>query len=599
MPPISARSQNTQICITLNGEGQFRRAEVSLLKNTPILVSETSAARTGVLSAANPLADKLAYCAGDGIRYGLNSNYFARYIVQLSEWCSSEFKDAKACIILEYIKQAKLIADLIKSGVLTIKAGELGKINVDGKMLAPGEAWIRWRVEARDETLPNTWDDPGTFARWECFESSKSDAVGLCMALGVTGRIARIHPKGIRNSRDRAKLISSNDNDGHTFKGRFLEAKQAASLGYMASQKAHSALRWLIAGQAYKNGDQVIVAWAVSGKPIPKVVADSEEIRKWIEEEAPKVAPNVVALTERNRRDDGQLFAKQVNTFIRGYAANLTDREDIVVMALDSATPGRVAITYYRELQASEFLARIKSWHERTAWPQSMGKYRGFIGAPSLHDIAETAYGRLLDGKLKKSIVERLLPCIVDGRPIPRDLVSACVRQATNPVGKEHWEWERSLGIACALIRGTSIEENYSMSLEEDSNSRSYLFGRLLAIAEKIEGRALYLAKETRITTAERLMQRFSYHPSATWRTIELGFSPSIQRLRVSRPKLLYVWKCLLDDVISRFRGDDFIRTGRLDAEFLLGYYCQRAALRWDDSRDDDQEEQSQEPPLV
>ena len=43
------------------------------------------------------------------------------------------------------------------------------------------------------------------------------------------------------------------------------------------------------------------------------------------------------------------------------------------------------------------------------------------------------------------------------------------------------------------------------MSLEEDRNSRDYLFGRLLAIAEKIEGHALYLAKETRGTTAERL----------------------------------------------------------------------------------------------
>jgi CRISPR-associated protein Csd1 len=137
------------------------------------------------------------------------------------------------------------------------------------------------------------------------------------------------------------------------------------------------------------------------------------------------------------------------------------------------------------------------------------------------------------------------------------------------------------------------------MSLEEDRNSRDYLFGRLLAIAEKIEGHALYLSKETRATTAERMMQRFADHPAATWRIIELALRPYMQRLQSSRPKLLYGWKRLLDDVVSRFEVNDFTRPGRLDAEFLLGYHCQRTALRWEDPKDEAKEEPSQEPQLV
>ena len=125
------------------------------------------------------------------------------------------------------------------------------------------------------------------------------------------------------------------------------------------------------------------------------------------------------------------------------------------------------------------------------------------------------------------------------------------------------------------------------MSLEEGRNSRDYLFGRLLAIAEKIESYALYLAKEGRDTTAERLMQRFSDHPASTWRTIELALRPYMQRLQSNRPGYLYNLKCLLDDVISRFKDDDFTRAGRLDAEFLLGYHCQRAALRPIDTPDE------------
>jgi CRISPR-associated protein Csd1 len=602
MPPISARPQDTQICITLNGTGGFRQGEIALLRATPILVSEASAARAGKSPAANPLADKLAYCAGDGSRYAFNPDYFTRFEVQLSEWCSSEFRDPKACIVLEYVRQKRLIADLMESGVLNAKAGELDRISINGKMLDPQEAWIRWRVERRNETLANTWEDAETFIRWERFESSKSDVISLCMSSGTTGRIARLHPKSIRNSRDQAKLISSNDSDGYTFKGRFLDAEQAASLGYIASQKAHSALRWLIARQGYPNGDQAIVAWAVSGKPIPKLIADSEEIKRKAEEETTEPSAStqdMVATPARYKGDAGQLFAKQLNNLIRGYAVKLNDREDIVVIALDSATPGRMAITYYRELQASEFLERIQNWHEHVAWPQNMGKDRQFIGAPAPRDIAEAAYGRRVDDKLKKSTVERLLPCIVDGQPIPRDLVTACGQQAANRAGKEHWEWERCLGIACALIRGSRREENYSMSLEEGRGSRAYLFGRLLAIAEKIEGHALYLAKETRATTAERMMQRFADHPAATWRTIELALRPYMQRLQSSRPKLLYGWKSLLDDVISRFGPNDFTRPGRLDVEFLLGYHCQRAALRWEGPKDEAKEETSQEPQLA
>jgi CRISPR-associated protein Csd1 len=117
------------------------------------------------------------------------------------------------------------------------------------------------------------------------------------------------------------------------------------------------------------------------------------------------------------------------------------------------------------------------------------------------------------------------------------------------------------------------------MSLEENRTKRDYLFGRLLAVAEKIEGYALYLQGEKRDTTAERLMQRFADRPAATWRTIELALRPYMARLQTNRGGALHVWKTLLDEITAKFQGDDFIRSGRLDAEFLLGYHCQRAAF--------------------
>jgi len=632
--PVDHAEQQVHIEITLNGSGKFRTASVVPKETTFIPATEKSAGRTAV-PVAHGLTDKLEYVAPEQTDFPIHEGAFAQsvptaekskktrkekgsrhslYLSQLRSWMASE-PDPHVQAVLTYVEGGSIIADLLRCHILHADiAGNLLTRWLDSdappalfKVLTAtaGElnqrlAVVRWIVELTEpQGNAQLWKNQNVQRSWQRFVAKHAKEAVFCMVTGERLAPAVNHPRRIRHGADGAKLISSNDRSGYTFRGRFVLPEQAYGIGSSTTQKAHNALRWLLSRQGYLNGDQAIVAWAVSGKPIPQVVADSEEIKNDAHRAMPYAAEEPVEMAEGYRGDAGPLFAKKMNNLIRGYAANLKEHEDIVVMGLASATPGRMAVTYYRELQASEFLERIQDWHERTAWPQIIDKNRKFIGAPAPRNIAEAAYGRYIDDKLKRSTVERLLPCIVDGRLIPRDLVTACVRQVANRTGKDPWEWERCLGITCALVRGSRRGGNYKMALEEGRNSRDYLFGRLLAIAEKIEGHALYLAKETRSTTAERLMQRFSDHPSATWRTIELALRPYMRRLQNSRPATLHVWKGLLDDVISRFQGDDFTRQGRLDAEFLLGYHCQRTALRWGNFKGEVKEESSQESQLV
>lgn len=271
----------------------------------------------------------------------------------------------------------------------------------------------------------------------------------------------------------------------------------------------------------------------------------------------------------------------QLRKAIAGYAAQLAPRDDVMVLGLYAATTGRMAITFYRELKGSEFLARLQAWHGQFAWSQNYGQERKFIGAPAPGDIAEAAFGSGVDDKLRASTVERLLPCIVDGVPLPLDLLRSAVRRVANRVGMEVWEWERCLGIACALFKGFFNERGYLMALEQERTSRDYLFGRLLAIAEDIESFAHYLAKETsRSTSAARLMQRFADRPASTWLTIEKSLRPYIERLRAMSPGALHKKAALLDDVVALFDSQDFLADTPLSGEFLLGYHCQRQALR-------------------
>ena len=75
-------------------------------------------------------------------------------------------------------------------------------------------------------------------------------------------------------------------------------------------------------------------------------------------------------------------------------------------------------------------------------------------------------------------------------------------------------------------------------------------------------------------------MQRFADRPASTWRTIELSLRPYISRLRATRPGPLHKKESLLDEVVTRFEPQDFLTDTPLSGEFLLGYHCQRQALR-------------------
>jgi CRISPR-associated protein Csd1 len=487
--------------------------------------------------------------------------------------------------ILRYVERRQVAGDLVREQILAVDPeGKLLKEWSGDKASAPAifraiqtgqapeAAFVRWRVEG-DTEASGTWEDDALVSAWMAYYQQNQSKRGYCMVTGQERSLAVQHPAKLRHGGDKAKLISSNDTNGYTFRGKFLDADEAVTVAFEVTQKAHNALRWLIQNdQAYRSGDPAVVSWAVSGKPLPDPFENTLEL-----------FGHAPAAGEQNEKaDTAQAFALRLARAIKGYRAKLDPTDEIVVMGLDSATPGRMGITFYRELKGSEFLDRIESRHREYAWPQNFGKESRFIGAPAPRDIAEAAYGRRLDEKLRKATVERLLPCIVDRVRVPRDLVITTTLRATNRAGLENWDWEKCLGIACALFKGHYIERNYQMALEQDRNSRDYLYGRLLAIADNIEDYALSLSGEKRDTTAARLMQRFADRPASTWRNIAMALRPYMTRLRANEKSAGFLVKRerLLDEVTTAFERTDFTSDARLTAEFLLGYHCQRQAWR-------------------
>lgn len=619
--PICHTTQKVQIEIVIDGKGNFRRANVIPKDEARTIIpcTEDSGGRTSG-PVAHPLCDKLQYIAIDYAAHGGSKKpCFALYISQLENWCDSEFADEKIVAVLKYVKKGTVIEDLIKHQVLIPeKSGKLlqkwekkrGETTpkIFDVLSSQEEAFIRWEIEIPGQPETKVWKDKSLWEKWILYYSTTKGQKSLCYVTGKNEFVADQHPAKIRSDGDKTKLISSNDWDGFTFRGRFTDTKtnnnyQTCSVGFDISQKAHFSLRWLIARQGYRNGDLAIVAWATSGAEIPSPTDDTFSVLgvdNLVSDQAP-------------RADIAQDVAIKFKKKIAGYGKEIGDTTDIVVMGVDSTAKdkGRLAITYYRELTGSDFLQRIDDWHTSCMWlhsyrsvmvqdertGKSKPKFIPFVGAPSPSDIAEAAYGTNRDGKfdvddkLRKTTVQRILPCIIDGQPIPRDLVESAVRRASNRVGLEDWQWNKVLTIACALFKKHNRKENYDMTLDPNRKTRDYLYGRLLALAESLEEWALNKAGEDRPTNAARLMQRFSEHPYSTWRTIELALTPYKARLGGKSKKR----QRLIDEVVASFENGDFTSDKRLSGEFLLGYHCQREFLRNSRTEDLDDSNESAE----
>ena len=609
-------------------------------KQVPIQVTEKSSKRAGSTIASYALHDSLQYIAKTAGNY-LTIEYLSKvaekengkkwkeflagtdedkqkfadtekakykdcfefYEKQLSGW--SEFGNLKEIkIVLQYIQKGSLIEDLLEKQIFSFKDNILSAGKDD-----PFSLTIVWAVEISNDPHSDLWSKNSIKKQWIKYQENQSgeesEQPELCYITGERDYSAKAYPKIEGN----AKLVSANDTSGFTFLGRFLSDKQAVALGRDVSQKAFNMLKWLIKRQGIRNGDQVTIAWAISGKPVPSPMKDISTELDWADMENWDISavenPDEIAaqrLPENSEASPdwsvniGRAAAQIIKKKLHGYQGELKSHEQISLIMLDSATPGRMALTYYQEFLPTDYFANLDAWIDDFSWYQRYSvevpngkktdkRTQWRFVPPSPYSIAEAVYGKSLSDTLKKQLYARLLPVIAGGTsvPIPEDLVQKSFQAACNPNGCENWEWQRNIGVACALYKGwrarhhdLSQRRTYPMSLDTQNRSRDYLYGRLLAVAKNTESYALYLAGEKRATTAERYMQRFAEHPFATWRNIELALKPYQERLRNNGKDTSAQ---AIGEIMELFATDDFTCDDKLSGEFLLGYHCQKMEI--------------------
>ena len=255
----------------------------------------------------------------------------------------------------------------------------------------------------------------------------------------------------------------------------------------------------------------------------------------------------------------------------------------IVTTILGNATPGRISTKFYSELSYNSFLGNIVKWDQECCWFDSYSKS---VKSPSIRDIAKYSTGIGEDFRTEKNAsyhlaYEKLIERKVSGGSIPINIKSNLVNRCANLK-----VYMNKIGVAndllfvtCAVIRKYYFKEKeYSMDLNKDLLDRSYQYGRLLAILEKIEVDALSNTDSKRIPNAIQLQSMFVRRPGTTTKILlEKIITGYYSRLMSSKPGLLVYYEQLIGvimEILSKMPIEDYNRP--LGETYVLGYYLQK-----------------------
>lgn len=582
LAPIGFITTGVQIEITVTEDGEFSGAEQIFdisedskgksqksEKKIIIPVTEKSLKRTNTAATSpHPLCDKLMYMCPE------NKESYEAYLEQLQDWCDSEFACPKIKAILKYVKKGTIQADIASVGKIKVKK----------------DTFVCWRVLSTDCAEPEeVWKSRSVIDSYINYYQSKIDASpekALCYVSGELIMPADKHPGGVVSGM--AKLISSNDKKNFTYKGRFSDDSEALTVGFISSQKAHNALKWVVSNDGFRYGNRMFVCWNPKGKktknPFASLFPDFSEA-----EENP---------TPTNYRE---ILAKTV----LGYKNNFKPEDETVTAVFEAISDGRISVCYYSEMKAEDFLERLRFWDETTAW-----LHRTFgVTSPNLRNIADAAYGvpRTIgenqtvetDEKVLAIAMQRLLLCRLERAPFPADIMRSAVQKCSSLQLYDKLNREKQLFTTCAIIKKyiyDRFKEEWNMALEPEKKNRSYQFGRLLAVLEKAE-RDAFDNGEKREPNAIRMWSLFVKRPMyATTVIIEQLKNAYYPRLEPG--KRGYYDKLIegIMRVISEFPDNEIGKP--LGEEYLMGYYLQKDALypkKNNDDNDDNNESEDEE----
>lgn len=426
------------------------------------------------------------------------------------------------------------------------------------------------------EGSPNKYihQDQIVKAAWENYKKDSGSVNQMqCLVTGKNHGVARLHPsvKGIRGGQPMGNsLVSFNASAYESYGNNKSQGLNAPVSEYAVFSYA-TALSFLLNDNTHKLtiGDTTIVFWAESPK---KVFSDC--ISLFLE---PNELENQKQEEDKYVRDDSavreikNIFDKIASGKKISFTDETIDKTTKIYLLGLSPNAARISVRFFIQDNFGGFIEKIGRHY------QDLSIEKQFEDEPNSFSIwrllNETVSPTSSDKSASPLLAGATMRSILQGLPYPRALYNAVITR----IRAEHKvNYYKAAIIKAYLLRDKNTrnkhEEVLNMALNEQSNNKAYVLGRLFAVLEKAQEDANPGIKAT-------IKDRYFTSACATPASV----FPVLLRLsthHISKAECGYVSDNRIKGIMDILNIEDnpFPKNLSLDDQgiFILGYYHQK-----------------------
>jgi len=291
----------------------------------------------------------------------------------------------------------------------------------------------------------------------------------LCLATGEMAPPARLHPpiKGVQGAQSSGAALVSFNLDAFTSYGK--EQGENAPVSESAAFAYGAALNALLARESRRNvriGDTTVVFWAE--------VPDADR------------AANVDVLLMNALAPDENVETNKLKALLEDIAKGRATEPDlhpdtrVYILGL-APNAARLAVRFWRPGTLGDFARNIiRFWEDLAQEPPA---WKGPPAAWSLlYEVAAQRKAENIPSRLGGD----LMRAVLTGSPYPHTLLSGVITR----IRADHDVNPCRVAIIAAVLR-RNFKEEVPMSLDRDNPDPAYRLGRLFAVLERIQEKAL------------------------------------------------------------------------------------------------------------
>ena len=451
--------------------------------------------------------------------------------------------------------------------------------------------WIAFRLSTTSDPHQLIGSDEDARQYRISDESNRASVDACCMITGKRESIAKTH-KGIKISRDNPPLISFQINAGYDSYGK--EQGANAPISERASDAIAKGLNILLEwgrNTNYKIGDTTFVFWSTlqkddllsaykeatfTGLPSDSDFDDEEEdeASSSSNESKEKLDP------ERNVR-----VLKRALEVVRGYQSSHIDKEHPDRFYILGLTPNksRLSVKLWMEGTVREIVGNTLQHLE----DMNIVRFNGLLDeeAPPLrpiYKIMQAIYTATDSTKWPRQVVQELLESIIKGLPYPPALQMACLERIHHDHTSKYPVTELRAALLKAYINRKHKKNpqitQLTMALDKSNSNPAYLAGRLFALLERIQEKAIPGVKAN---ITDRYFRTASATPGIIFgRLLQLS-AFHLSKIKKEHGGLGYYFDRQIQEVLELLPGGqatfDKFFTPDQQSIFAVGYYHQKA----------------------